>query len=336
MNQNSGVESTGGASKFMEFVRRHGLFILTTHDPADADGLGAQMVVACVLREQGKQFYIINASPIPKYFRFMDPKGIVEQWDIEKHGSLPEQAAVIMLDTADLHNIGQMRDPVCRAKEIFIIDHHELMSGSFFSGICDSSAASTCEMAVELAIAAAVTLDVEAAFAAYVGVAYDTGFFAYPKTGSRTFNVVMTLLGLGVQPNEVYRHLNESTSTEVLLLQKRALTSLSLHCGGKVAVQSLRFRDFAETGTTSDETEGFVNFPFKSHDIVVSLLFKEKSEGKVGCSLRSKVGSIDVSKIAYEFGGGGHKNAAGFKSSVNIDQTLAITLARISDELGKP
>jgi phosphoesterase RecJ-like protein len=335
MIQNSGVESTGVVSEFMGFVRRHDQFILTTHDPADADGLGAQMTVACILHKQGKQFRIINASPMPKHFKFMDPKGLVEQWDVDKHGALPEQAAVAMMDTADLHNIGEMRDPVCRAKEVFIIDHHELLSGSHFPGICDSSAASTCELAVELAIAANVTLDADAAFAAYVGIAYDTGFFAYPKTSPRTFHVALTLLGLGVKPNEVYRHLHENTPSEVLLLQKRSLTSLSLHCGGKVAVQLLRLQDFAETGTSSDETEGFVNFPFKSRDIVVSLFFKEKSEGKINCSLRSKVGSIDVSKIAYEFGGGGHINAAGFKSSLSIDQILALTLAKISDELGE-
>jgi phosphoesterase RecJ-like protein len=241
-----------------------------------------------------------------------------------------------MMDTADLHNIGQMRDPVCRAKEIFIIDHHELLSGSFFTGIYDSSAASTSELAVELAIAADVKLDTEAAFAAYVGIAYDTGFFAYPKTGTRTFNATLALLELGVQPNDVYRHLNENTSTEALLLQKRAMAGLSLHCGGKVAIQSLHFRDFAETGATSDDTYGFVNFPFKSRDIVVSLLLKEATEGKVSCSLRSKVGTIDVSKIAHQFGGGGHINAAGFKSTVSVDQTFAIALAKISDEMGKP
>jgi phosphoesterase RecJ-like protein len=335
MDQHTGIEATGTASKFTEFVHRNDLFILTTHDPADADGLGAQMVVACILRKQGKQFHILNASPIPKHFKFMDPQGLVEQWDGAQHGQLPEKAAIIMVDTADLHNIGGMRDPVCRAKEIFIIDHHEKLSGSGFSGICDSSAASTCELAVELAIAAAVTLDTKAAFAAYVGIAYDTGFFAYPKTSARTFNVALTLLGLGIQPNDVYRHLHENTSSAELLLQKRALESLSLHCSGKVAVQFLRLGDFAETGTSSDETEGFVNFPFKSRDIVVSLFFKEKSEGKVNCSLRSKVGTIDVSKIAYEFGGGGHKNAAGFKSALSIDQILALTLAKISDELGE-
>ncbi len=123
--------------KLKAFIERYDLFVLTTHDPADADGLGAELVFACILLGSGKKFRIINSSPIPEQFRFMDRQGIIEELDTQKHNTLPEQAAVIMLDTADMHNIGQMRDLVCRAKEVFIIDHHEVMSASHFSGICD-------------------------------------------------------------------------------------------------------------------------------------------------------------------------------------------------------
>jgi phosphoesterase RecJ-like protein len=335
MGLNTGKGQIVLYKNLIEFIGRHDSFLITTHDPADADGLGAQLVLACILREQGKQFHILNASPMPKQFKFMDQRGMVESWDGEKHGTLPEQAAAIMVDTADMHTIGQMRDAVCRAKEVFILDHHEVISNSLFPGICDSSAASTCELAVELAEAMGVTLDPQAAFAAYIGSAYDTGFFAYPKTTPRTFRAALVLLEVGVKPHEVHRQLNENIASTTLLLQQKAVNSLSLHCNGRVAMQVLHRNDFAETGATPDETSGFVNFPLKCRDIIVSLMAKEDSDGKVRCSLRSKEGTVNVSKIAYEFGGGGHINAAGFKSSLSTDQTLAIALARISEVLGK-
>jgi len=320
--------------KLKAFIERYDLFILTTHDPADADGLGAQLVFACLLREAGKQFKIINSSPIPEQFRFMDRQGIIEQLDLQKHDSLPEQAAVIMLDTADLHNIGQMRDLVCRAKEVFIIDHHEVISASHFPGICDSTAASTCELTVELAVAMGVTLDSRAAFAAYTGMVYDTGSFAYQKTSPRSFRAAITLLELGVNPTEVYEELHENSAIRALLLQKRAFASLEIHCDGQAASQVLRLEDFAQAGAVNDDADGFVNVPLRAREIMVSVLIKESRKGKVKCSLRSK-GSIDVSKIAHDFGGGGHVNASGFKSDLNVDQTLALTLTKINGFLGK-
>jgi len=319
--------------KLKAFLERHNLFILTTHDPADADGLGAQLVLVCILRGLGKQFRIINSSPIPEQFKFMDRQGIIEILDTEKHNALPEQAAVIMVDTADLHNIGQMRDLVCRAKEVFIIDHHEIMSASHFSGICDPTAASTCEMAVELAAAMGVVIEDGAAFAAYTGMVYDTGFFAYQKTSARSFRAAITLLELGVNPTGAYQKLCENTATRSLLLQKRAFASLEIHCNGRAASQVLRMEDFAETGAVNDDSDGFVNVPLRAREIVVSVMVKESRKGKVKCSLRSK-DNIDVSKIAHDFGGGGHVNAAGFKSDLNVDQTLALTLTKIKGYLG--
>jgi phosphoesterase RecJ-like protein len=320
--------------KLKAFIERHDLFVLTTHDPADADGLGAELVFACILRGYGKRFRIINSSPIPEQFGFMDRQGMIELLDPQKHDPLPELAAVIMLDTADMHNIGQMRDLVCRAKEVFIVDHHEVMSASFFSGVCDSTAASTCELAVELASAMGVTLESNSAFAAYSGMVYDTGFFAYQKTSARSFRAAITLLDLGVNPTEAYRELCENTAIRSLLLQKKAFASLEIHYGGQVASQMLRFEDFEEAGAVNDDADGFVNVPLRAREIMVSIMVKESRKGKVKCSMRSK-GETDVSKIAHDFGGGGHINAAGFKSDLNIDQTLALTLAKITGCLSK-
>jgi phosphoesterase RecJ-like protein len=320
--------------KLKAFIKRHDFFILTTHDPADADGLGAQLVFACILKEYKKQFRIINSSPIPEQFLFMNKQGIIEQLDLEKHNALPEQAAVIMLDTADLHNIGQMRDLVCRAKEVFLIDHHEVISASHFSGICDSKAASACELTVELAVALGVTLELDTAFAAYTGMVYDTGFFAYQKTSPRSFRVAITLLEIGVNPTEVYQELRENTALRSLLLQKRAFASLEIHCDGQVASQALHIEDFTQTGAVNDDSDGFVNVPLRAREIMVSVMVKESKKGKVKCSLRSK-GDIDVSKIAYDFGGGGHINAAGYKSSLNVDDTLTLALTKINGYLRK-
>jgi len=318
--------------KLLALVERRDSFILTTHDPADADGLGAEMVMACALRARGKRFRVINAGPVPEQFRFMDGSGLVEQWDDEGHGALPEQSALIVLDTADEAQMGQMRELVGRSLEAFAVDHHEPKPGLSLGGVLDPTAASTCELALEFAEAAGASIDPGSAFAAYAGIAYDTGFFAYPKVGERTFRAARELVRLGASPAEARRRLRESAPARALLLQKRAVESLDLRRGNRVAVQVLRREDFAETGALSSDTDGFVNFPLMSRDVRVSLLAKETPEGKVRCSLRSK-GALDVARIAQELGGGGHANAAGFGSASDLDRTVARALSKIAEHM---
>jgi phosphoesterase RecJ-like protein len=137
---------------------------------------------------------------------------------------------------------------------------------------------------------------------------------------------------LGVKPNDVYRHLRENASTASLLLQKKAIASMTLYCEGRVAVQTLRLKDFAEAGALPEDTDGFVNFPLRAKDIVVSLMLKETQEGKIRGALRSK-GKLNVAKIAQELNGGGHLNAAGFKSDLDINQTLAQAMEKITRHL---
>jgi len=318
--------------KLTEFIERHNFFILTTHDAADADGLGAQLAFAFILSEKRKQVKIINASPVPQHFRFMDPKGIVEYLDGDQHKILPEHAGFILLDTGELQNTGKMKDIIARAKEVFVIDHHEPNPKSNFSGICDPLAASTCELAVEFSEFCNINFDHDTAFALYTGIVYDTGFFAYQKTSSRTFHSIQILLNQGINPHEAYYQLCETKSTETLLLQKKSLASLTLHFENRVAMQVLRLSDFAETGALQEDTDGFVNFPLKSKKIILSLLFKEMEDGRIRCSLRSK-GNFNVAKMAQELGGGGHINASGFKSNLELDRIITITMNLISRQL---
>jgi len=316
--------------KLLALMERRDSFVLTTHDPADADGLGAQMVMARLLEGRGKSVRILNGGPVPEQFAFMDPRGVVERWDAR--GTAAERAALIVLDTADENQLGQARELVGRAREVFAIDHHEAKPGSGMDGIVDASAASTCELAVELALAAGASIDPETAFAAYVGLVYDTGFFAYPKVGERTFRVAGELVRLGADPAKAHGLLRQSASTKALLLQQRALGSLMLHRSGAIAAQVVRREDFDQTGAASGDTDGFVNFPLRSRETRVSFLVKETPEGKVCCSLRSK-GALNVAKIAQELGGGGHLNASGFKSDLDVDATAAKTLAKIMEHM---
>ena len=316
-----------------DFLSRHNSLLLTTHDNADADGLGAEIVFLEIAKFMGKHVRIVNTQHVSEGLAFMDRENIVESWD-EAENNLPKGAGMVILDTSDEYNIGNLRDFIPQAAEVMVIDHHEINKFSKLKGYIDNTASSACEIIVEMAMEAGVTLSHNAAAAAYAGIVYDTGFFAYSKTTARTFRAAMILAEAGVNPYKIYQELRENAKTSSLTLQKAVLSTLEIHSNGRVAVQLLRKKDITESGAGYDAADGFVNIPLRCRDILVSVFVKENKEGNIRCSLRSK-GSVNVSKIAQSLGGGGHVSAAGFKSPGNMDDTLGVVLKKINEELEK-
>lgn len=316
-----------------EFLKRHSSLVITTHDNVDADGVGAVITFSEIVRSMGKKVRIVISQSVPESFRFMDRDNIIECWE-DVSESLGDGEGMVILDTADEYNIGKLKEYIPRAAEVMVIDHHEPNKFNSLTGYIDPTVSSTCELLVGLASEAGVTLSPASAAAAYAGIVYDSGFFAYPKTTARTFRAALTLVEAGIRPYEIYRQLNENTPTSSIVLQKLVLSTLELHNHGRVAVQILRKEDLRTSGAPFEAAEHFINFPMRGRDILVSVLVKENKEGYVRCSLRSK-GNVNVSKIAQELGGGGHATAAGFKSSLNLDDTLGVVLEKISEELEK-
>jgi phosphoesterase RecJ-like protein len=316
----------------LDLLKRRDSFILTTHDGSDADGLGAEIVFAHIILDRGKKARIVNTAPTAERFGFIDPRNAMEVYNRERHAEAVKGAALVILDTSDEYNIGHVRELIPMAEEVFFIDHHEPGKFDTLSGYRDHTASSTCEIVTEIAAAAEVTLSGEAAAAAYAGIVYDTGSFAYSKTTLRTFKDALSLVETGVNPYTVYHELNETSSMGALLLQKRALSTLEIRNNGRVAVQVLRKEDLAASGAHIEDAENFINAPMRCRDVLVSVLVKENLEGQVRCSLRSK-GQVNVSKIAQDFGGGGHVSASGFRSSASVEETLEKVLTIINNVL---
>ena len=316
----------------LSFIDRYHSFILTTHDTPDADGIGSQIVLAAILNKAGKTVRIINSDPVPKYLSFIAITKTIETWNKEKHISLFEGSAILVLDTSEEYHLGIMRKYLKKAKEVFTIDHHEPAQRKSIPGFIDSAAASTAELAVELACHVGIELNQETATAAYAGIVYDTGFFAYPRTNLRTFAAASKTIEWGVNPNYIYKHLMEQSSYCAILLQKQALSNMEFYADKQLAVLTLKKEDFKLTGADFQEAENIVNIPLKAKEVVVSLLLKEKESGEIRCSLRSK-GKVNVSKVAQVFGGGGHVIAAGFKSFSSMEDILRKILPIVKSQL---
>jgi len=322
----------------ISFIDRYNSFILTTHDTSDADGIGSELVLAYILKQKGKDVRIINSSSVPKTLTFMQTPDItIEKWNkvTKKYTPILDNFAMIVLDTCEEFHLGAIRTIIKKVKEVFIIDHHEIKPSSKLRGFVDSSASSTSELAIELACFLNIELDKHTAMAAYTGISYDTGFFSYPKTSIRTFRTAIKTLEWGASPNYVYKQLMESSTCAALLLQKLALRSLKFYADRRVAMMILRTEDFEKAQAEFEEVENIVNIPLKAKEIEVTILLRQKPTEEIFCSLRSK-GMVNVSKIAQEFGGGGHVTAAGFRSTDSFETISKELLACIESRIDIP
>jgi phosphoesterase RecJ-like protein len=317
------------SDEIFNFLKRSPSVILTTHEGPDADGLGAEIALAQVCRELGKKCRIINSSPMAERYRFIDPQKEIETLDKSRDKKDFEQSVLIIIDCPDEYQTGVLKEFVHLALDVLIIDHHERVPLSPWKAFIDSSASSTCELIAEIAEDAGIQLNPISSAALFAGMSYDTGSFAYPKTTIRTFKTALRLIEDGVNPYNIYHELNETSTAGVLLLRKQVFSTLQIENDGRVAIQILRKEDLETTKTRIEDAESFINIPLAAKDILISIMIKENTEGSIRCSLRSK-GTINVSKIAQAFGGGGHVTASGFRSSLSIEETLSKVLDKIT------
>lgn len=318
-------------AEVVRFITGGRKFILTVHETPDGDAVGSQAAMGRVLRSLGKNVIMLNADPIPKKFQFLDENNLIRT--LEKEEQLPEDIGeyhLILMDTNDINNIGQVRDMVLpRVKGYFIIDHHEHTGDVRADNLIIRDASSSCEILYDIFADMKIELDRETAMALFVGIVYDTGSFIYPKTTPKTFMIAHNLTLLGISPNDVYSRIYESNSISSLILQAKVMSTLELHFNNHVAVQTMAKEAITSSGASYEEADSFINIPLKSKDILVSIFFKENQEGILRCSMRSK-GNINVSDIAQIFGGGGHKTAAGFKCKGSAKESLAVVLKKLS------
>ena len=155
----------------------------------------------------------------------------------------------------------------------------------------------------------------------YAAIITDTGSFRFERTSPKTHIIASKLLRVGVNPKRIYELLYERDKINRLKLLGKALSSIRLDGKGKVSSMVLRLKDIKEVGGTESDIEGFVSYTLTLEGVRIGLFFLEFENGfKV--SYRSR-GSIPMNKLAGEFGGGGHINAAGSRlDGKSIDEYM--------------
>ncbi len=192
-----------------------------------------------------------------------------------------------------------------------MIDHHPDSEDVFEEFISREGSSSTCELIYQLYDEHnANQIDPPAAKAMFTGIVTDTGSFQFDSVSADTMKAASELLRRGkFTPNEISERIYASRPLRQLKLLSAALDTIQLHANGDIATITITQNMMTETGTTKEDTEGFVQYPLSVEGVKACVLFREDGDG-IKMSLRSQ-SHIDVNKWARQFDGGGHKKAAG-------------------------
>ncbi|MCA9133199.1 MAG: DHH family phosphoesterase [Planctomycetales bacterium] len=309
-----------------ERIRSCESFVLVSHIRPDCDALGSEMGMAGILQQLGKQVRIVNGHPTPPSLNFIDPQQTIEVVGETVAAADVSGDCILVLDTSAWAQLGPMGDVLRNfSGKKLCIDHHvgeDDLGTEFFK---DTTAEATGHLVAKLAKHLQVEITKPMATALYAAIATDTGWFRFGSTTSNTYRIIAELLDCGAVPSEIYGELYERDTLGRVRLRGRILSRTQAELDGKLVYTHVLKEDFAETGAVASDTEDAINLTLAIAGTQVAVIFVEQLQGGFKLSFRSRC-AVDCNTLAREFGGGGHKAAAGAFIEGTFDEVSARVL----------
>jgi phosphoesterase RecJ-like protein len=296
-------------SPFVELVRKHQRFLITTHVRPDPDGLGSQLALADALEGMGRQVQMVIASSWPPRYTFLDPERRIQRF-APPGDAHRDVEVIVVLDTGTWNQLGDFGDymKTSNAKKV-VIDHHMSQDELGALRLLDTTAEATGRLVYEA---------VKAASCMFAAVATDTGWFRHKNTTAATFALGEKLARAGANPNYLYDEIYEQNTAARINLLGLVLQRMRVIENGTIAFSEVFKADYAKTGAIPQDTEDAVGYTRSIAGVEVGMIFLEQPAGGVKVSFRSR-GKVDVAKVAESFGGGGHKLASGATLHTSIE-----------------
>jgi phosphoesterase RecJ-like protein len=308
--------------------------LLTTHENPDGDALGSLLAMHDILTQLGKDSLMYMSPdefPLPWEYRGLQFDRLV--------GTPPSDIAERTIVFLDCGNIDRMPVDFLQADGLHIlnIDHHHDNTRFGTVNLVCPVASCTAEMVWRIAKELDAEITPKIANSLYVGLVTDTGRFMYENTTPVAHRMGAELIEAGVEPHRVYRQLYEDLPFRRLQLLQRALSSVERHDDGAITIAHLTKGDYEKTGALETDSEGVVDHMRAVEGTRVAVLVREllsdDREGMRKVSLRATDGSVDVSRVARAFGGGGHPQAAGFSTAVPYPELVDQLRGHVREQL---
>ncbi|MDQ4075012.1 MAG: bifunctional oligoribonuclease/PAP phosphatase NrnA [Chloroflexota bacterium] len=290
--------------------------IIFGHVGPDGDTLGSALGLMWLLRARGKVAHVSFEDPLPVTFRFLPGAKEVEDRPVASHD------LIIAVDGSDADRYGNHFAAAYQATSrphIVVIDHHK--TNTYFGDLTwvDSRYTATAQMIYELARHARWEIDTDTATCLATGCVTDTNAFSTDHTTPDVLEVVANLMREGAPLAHIIRHTMHLRTRADAMLWGRILSTLQVENGIAWAIS--RAADREAVGAQEGEGSGIATFLRNIIGVHIGILFVEIDSHTVRISMRSKP-SYDVSRLAFNLGGGGHAQAAGATLNMSLDEAV--------------
>lgn len=309
--------------------------VLCAHTRPDGDAIGSVLGLAGALRqvwpEKAVTCLLADDDPVPRTYRFLPGSDTF----VPASAYEGDPDLFIALDLPTAKRLANAKAVLDRSRAVAVIDHHP-SDGSFGAcGCVRTTAAATGVLVCGFAEFIGATITKAIANDLFCALVTDTGRFQYQNADAECFRVASQLVDAGADPSWISLNVYQNFRLAYLRLEGLVMQRIRTLCSNRVSYSYATRADLERTGAQDDECDGLIDQVRSVEGVEVALFLKEgKTPGMVRGNLRAK-GDVDVSAIARQVGGGGHRAAAGFSIEGTIDDAFEMVMPLIEQALAE-
>ena len=285
--------------------------LILTHRSPDGDTIGSGYALAMALRKLGKSVKVDCTDPFPEKYSYFTDK--LEKLEFDEE-------FVVSVDIADTKILGEKLSDYADKIDL-CIDHHGSNTKYAKEYYVEASAAAAAQVIAKLIRLMNVEFDKDIANAIYTGITTDTGCFRYTNVTAETHRIAADMIDCGAESGMINRLMFETKSRSRLEIERRVMDSIQFYLDGRCAIAYATIDMMKESGAVDSDMEGVYSLPRQIEGVMAGITLREKNNGKFKVSVRT-TDELDASAICANFGGGGHKAAAGCMITGTLNEAI--------------
>lgn len=274
--------------------------LILTHKSPDGDTIGSGYALCMGLRQLGKKANVVCSDEFSKKYDYIIENVPPQDFDVK---------FIVSTDIADTQLLGDKLS-VYADKINLCIDHHGSNTDFAEKSYVEPSAAATAQIIKKLLELMNVNIDKNIANAVFTGICTDTGCFRYTNVTPETHRIAADMIECGAESGTINRIMFDTKSRARIEVERMVLDTMEFFADGQGALVCLTQKMLDDTGANDGDTEGIAAIPRQIEGVKVGITMREKENGVYKFSVRTS-DDIDASAICANFGGGGHRAAAG-------------------------
>lgn len=298
-------------------IKQSDHILLFAHTHPDGDTAGSVLAFKEYIKSLGKSADIACFESFPKFITPIISETFIHPDELD----LKKYPLVIACDAVE-RGFEKIQPKLLENQVVAILDHHPNVSLQGDINIIDATASSVCELIYDFFTINKINIDRKISTALLLGILFDTGAFQHSNTSAKVMNISSELIKKGAPLSKMNALIFSNKSLPTLKLWGYALGRTKINSANGLIASYLTLKDMEECHADSDDIAYISNILNTVPGTRFALILSEREGGKIKGSLRSEeYKGVDVSEIAQEFGGGGHKLASGFEIEGKVVET---------------